>query len=253
LLLERWNKDDAKRALSDKDKIYQQVVELLTKVLKVDSKDIEAHQKLCDVILRRKTYKKAYAACAHAARLDPYHFRTQYYRGTTLRLLEKYHEAVESFEIAATLEPKNPSAQFFYGQSLARSGGDINLAIEAYNRSLQLQDNDGRVHAHMGVALAEVDRNEEAIDHLEKAILRDPETYRHKYNQLIRDLTKIVIAERELDGFDEDELIEFEANLKEKSESPVGGVSDESPDGEHTDESLDDEQGLVQDETADEL
>jgi len=105
----------------------------------------------------------------------------------------------------------------------------------------------------MGVALAEVDRNEEAIDHLEKAILRDPETYRHKYNQLIRDLTKIVIAERELDGFDEDELIEFEANLKEKSESPVGGVSDESPDGEHTDESLDDEQGLVQDETADEL
>jgi len=204
MLLERLESDSAKSVLADEKAVKKQAEELLEKAIKLDVGDWNAHLALCELMINLKRPKRAAIACKRASKLHPEHFHVQYYMGTAFKMLQKHKQAADAYKVAATLDPSDPSVHFFYGESILQMGGDIEKAVQAFQRSLELDSENPEVHSNLGLALAESDDAAAAVHHFQKAIDLDPVSYKGKYASVINELMTIVNAEKEMgsDDFD---------------------------------------------------
>jgi tetratricopeptide (TPR) repeat protein len=82
-----------------------------------------------------------------------------------------YVAAVRYFETAIRANADFAEAHFSLAGSLAKIPGRVPDAIKEYEAALQLRPNEGLVrvvHAKLGMLLADLGRNKEAIAHLEE-------------------------------------------------------------------------------------
>jgi tetratricopeptide (TPR) repeat protein len=86
----------------------------------------------------------------------------------------KYAEAVAAWKVAADKDPTDARPWNNIGVALAATG-KTNEAIEAYGKSLAMNNDSSQTHNNLGSALAEAGRFDEAMTHIRKAIELDPD------------------------------------------------------------------------------
>jgi len=63
---------------------------------------------------------------------------------------------------------------FYYLAEMARTGGDPDLASRDYRRALGCDDRNAKAHTGLGIVLAGLHRNQEAVRELQTAVRLDP-------------------------------------------------------------------------------
>ncbi len=86
----------------------------------------------------------------------------------------KYLEAVPAWKVAADKDPTDARPWNNMGVSLAASGKTSD-AIDAYVKSLAMNNDSSQTHNNLGSALAEAGRFDDAMAHIRKAIELDPD------------------------------------------------------------------------------
>lgn len=200
MLLERLSSDAAKSTLTDVETVYTEIERHLAVAIRLDPGSWDAHFTMCDVMLRNNKTTTAAKACLSAIELNPENAQIHFLRGTALRALNLYGQAADAFEVAATLSPSDADAHFFHAECAQMAGGNLHTVVDAFNKSLSIQDDNAEAHANMGLALAELDLNREAVNHLQKAIDLDPEAYKTKYAGVVKEMALIADTEDELGG-----------------------------------------------------
>jgi len=90
-----------------------------------------------------------------------------------LRSQNKLAEAVNAFQKAAELEPKNPIAQYNVGNIL-REARRLDEAVAAYRRAIDINPRFGAAHGNLSFTLRQMNRLPEAIAASRKAVSVDP-------------------------------------------------------------------------------
>ena len=121
-------------------------------------------------------------------------------RGTALKVLERFGEAADSFEITGALVPTDADAHFLHAECIQLAGGNVQAAVDAYNKSILIESDNAEAHAKMGLALAELDQNRDSVSHLRKAINLNPQLYGEKYAATLKEIALIADAEADLEG-----------------------------------------------------
>jgi tetratricopeptide (TPR) repeat protein len=86
----------------------------------------------------------------------------------------KYAEALPAWKIAADKDPTDARPWNNIGVALAASGKTSD-AIDAYGKSLAMNNDSSQTHNNLGSSLAEAGRFDDAIIHIRKAIELDPD------------------------------------------------------------------------------
>jgi len=102
--------------------------------------------------------------------------------GTSLLNQGNLNEAIQHFERALQLKPDSADAFNNLGGALSKQG-KLDEAIQYYERALQLKPDDAEAHNNLGVALADQGKPNEAIQHYERALQLDPD-YTEAHNNL---------------------------------------------------------------------
>ena len=102
--------------------------------------------------------------------------------GTTLLNQGNLNEAIQHFERALQIKPDSADAFNNLGGALAKQW-KLDEAIQYYERALQLKPDDAEAHNNLGVALADQGKLNEAIQHYERALQLDPD-YTEAHNNL---------------------------------------------------------------------
>lgn len=100
-----------------------------------------------------------------------------YLQGEALRTLERYDEALAPLGQAAALSPKSVHLWLAIGWCRKRTG-QIDLAIEALERAVQIGPDDALNHYNLACYLSLNGQKERALAHLAQALKIDP-SYRH--------------------------------------------------------------------------
>jgi tetratricopeptide (TPR) repeat protein len=93
--------------------------------------------------------------------------------GTTYLTITEYDKALKEFKRAVELNPKLPSVNSFYGQTLTRLG-DTEEAMAAFRRELEINPNDFDSCMQMGILLKQDQKPEEARDYFRRALTVRP-------------------------------------------------------------------------------
>jgi tetratricopeptide (TPR) repeat protein len=93
--------------------------------------------------------------------------------GTTHLTITEYEKALKEFKRAVELNPKLPSVNSFYGQTLTRMG-DTEEAMAAFRRELEINPNDFDSCLQMGILLKQDQKSDEARDYFRRALTVRP-------------------------------------------------------------------------------
>ncbi len=85
------------------------------------------------------------AALETAMRLNPDDARAPYYLGNFWYAHRQYDDAIECWERAVELEPRNPTAHRNLGLALMNKRGDAERALRHYERAFALDESDARI------------------------------------------------------------------------------------------------------------
>ena len=108
---------------------------------------------------------------------DPH---TQYLRGESLRMMERYEEAIAPLRRAAEIVPDDLHVWLALGWCYKRSG-QIQLAIDALEKALTAEPaEESLVHYNLACYWSLAGNKEQALEHLGQALAIDPD-----YRQLI--------------------------------------------------------------------
>ena len=93
--------------------------------------------------------------------------------GTTYLTVTEYEKELKEFKRAVELNPKLPSVNSFYGQTLVRMGA-TEEAIAAFRRELEVNPNDFDSCLQMGLLLKQDQKLDESRDYLRRALTVRP-------------------------------------------------------------------------------
>ena len=93
--------------------------------------------------------------------------------GTTYLTVTEYEKALNEFKRAVELNPKLPSVNSFYGQTLTRMGA-TEEAVAAFRRELEINPNDFDSCLQMGLLLKQDQKLDESRDYLRRALTVRP-------------------------------------------------------------------------------
>jgi len=93
--------------------------------------------------------------------------------GTTYLTITEYEKALKEFKRAVELNPKLPSVNSFYGQTLTRMGS-AEEAMAAFRRELEINPNDFDSCLQMGILLKQDQKLDESRDYLRRALTVRP-------------------------------------------------------------------------------
>ncbi len=94
-------------------------------------------------------------------------------KGTTLFQSAKYDKALEAFDKAIEINPRDSVAWYNKGFAL-RKLGKSDEAIKAYDKAIEINPQDSRVWDGKGGALMELGKSDEAIKAFDKALEINP-------------------------------------------------------------------------------
>ncbi len=126
-----------------------------------------------DSLAKLKRYEEAIEAYEKAIELDPKDAYAWVNKGFALDELKRYEEAIEAYEKAIELDPKNDFSWVSKGISLWQLKR-YEEAIEAYEKAIELNPKNDFPWVNKGISLSELTRYEEAIEAYEKAIEINP-------------------------------------------------------------------------------
>ena len=131
-----------------------------------------------------------------------------FYRATALRHLEQYENAINDFDRAIELDPKNPKAYHHRGITKYKLG-KYEEAINDFDKTIELNPKSTRAYNNRAIAKGELGKHEEAIKDYDKAIELDPD-YSYAYNN--RGSAKDELGEYKEAIIDYNEAIESDPN-----------------------------------------
>jgi adenylate cyclase len=151
--------------------------EFAQKAVRLDDKDAMAHAILGRVLSMRHQHDLAIAECDKAIELNPNLAQAQFGRGLALVLAGRPAEAVTNLEIAARLSPRDPNYYAFLlvfaWAELLR--GEYDSALEWARRAVAQPNSGVWGNATLAIALAHLDRRDEAREALDALIEEKPD------------------------------------------------------------------------------
>jgi tetratricopeptide (TPR) repeat protein len=126
--------------------------------------------------LEHSRYDEAIEAFEKAIEINPRDADAWYNKGIILakKDVARYDGAVDCFDVAIHLDPNN--AELWYNKGIALGClGKYSAAIKAFDDAIRIESNDAKIWCSKGVALRGLERYDDAIEALDKAIEIDPE------------------------------------------------------------------------------
>jgi tetratricopeptide (TPR) repeat protein len=151
---------------------YKKVIELLTPVETADPDNRAVAYMLGLALINDKQIEKGQARIDRILR-DGDSAEAHVMMGTTYLTITEYDKALKEFKRAVELNPKLPSVNSFYGQTLTRMGS-TEEAMAAFRRELEINPNDFDSCLQMGILLKQDQKLDEARDFFGRALLVRP-------------------------------------------------------------------------------
>lgn len=140
------------------------------RILSLDPKNAQMHVNkgaiLCDYLQR---FQEALECFNCAIKLDPEIIQAWTNKGVVLGHLGCFDEALEAFEKALSLDPKSATVLLTMGAMLNDRLGRSAEALEKFERALQINSSLPEAWHSRGVALRDLERNEEALESFGRA------------------------------------------------------------------------------------
>jgi adenylate cyclase len=151
--------------------------DMAQKAVRLDGRDAMAHAILGRVLSMRHQHDLAIAECDKAIELNPNLSQAQFGRGLALVLAGRPGEAVANLENAARLSPRDPN---YYAFLLIFAWADLlqgryDGALEWARRAVAQPNSGVWGNATLAIALAHLDRREEAREALDALIEEKPD------------------------------------------------------------------------------
>ncbi len=118
-------------------------------------------------------YTQAIESYDAAIQLDPKNFYVWYNKGMSLAELKEFDEAIEAYNTAIEIDPNSPSAWINKGISFSLQKKHEE-AIKAYDEAIKINKYEFSAWVNKGASFAELKRYNEAIEAYDKAIVINP-------------------------------------------------------------------------------
>jgi tetratricopeptide (TPR) repeat protein len=149
---------------------FKKVIELLTPIDRADNRAVDYMLGLA--LINDKQLAKGQERIERIMR-DGDSAEAHVMMGTTYLTINEYDKALKEFKRAVELNPKLPSVNSFYGQTLTRMG-DTEEAMAAFRRELEINPNDFDSCLQMGILLKQNQKLDEARDYFRRALTVRP-------------------------------------------------------------------------------
>jgi protein O-GlcNAc transferase len=146
---------------------------ILTRVLRIDSKNLPALHILGLIKVSQANYKESVNFLRRAAQISPDDASIQYNLAKALADSGNDKDAVAHHKKAVVLAPNNPDVWLSYGKT-ASNLGHYDDALVWYNKALSLKPDYAEAALNIGATLKELKRYEEAITFAEQALVMSP-------------------------------------------------------------------------------
>lgn len=151
---------------------YDQAIEDLASVLKLDSTNLKAHHLLADVYLDDFQSARALSTLQRAASLYPDSIRTKLKLSEFQLILKQYDQAFETLADIMKIHPGDPEALFMLGM-VYRDQGKTEQAIAAFQSAVERNPDMSEAWVILG-DLMDRTHNPLAIQYFDNAIRVDP-------------------------------------------------------------------------------
>ena len=152
---------------------YDQAIEDLARVMKLDSTNLKAHHLLADVYLDDYQSARALATLQRAVILYPDSINTKLKLSEFQLILKQYDQALETLADIMKIHPGNPEALFMLGM-VYRDQGKTDLAIAAFQSAVERNPDMSEAWVILG-DLMDRTNNPLAIQYFDNAIRVDPD------------------------------------------------------------------------------
>ncbi len=151
---------------------FKKVIELLTPVEKADPDNLAVAYMLGLALINDNRIDQGQARIERIMR-DGDSAEAHVMMGTTYLTLTEYEKALKEFKRAVELNPKLPTVNSFYGQTLTRMGA-TEEAMAAFRRELEINPNDFDSCLQMGILSKQDQKLDEARDYFRRALTVRP-------------------------------------------------------------------------------
>jgi tetratricopeptide (TPR) repeat protein len=151
---------------------FKKVVELLATIEKTEPENRAVAYMLGLALINDKQIEKGQVLIDRILR-DGDSAEAHLMMGTTYLVINDHEKALKEFKRAVELNPKLPTANSFYGQTLMRSG-ETDDALKAFRREIEINPNDFDSLLQMGILLKQDQKLDEARASFERALLVRP-------------------------------------------------------------------------------
>src|SRR5262249_16621398 len=159
--------------------------------LGVDPSSASAYSNRGSALKELKRFDDALASYDSALALKTDHPEVLFNRGTILQELERFEEALVSFDRALAVKPDYPDALINRGSAL-QSLDRLEEALASYDRAIALNPSYAQAHNNRGTVLKRLDRAAEALAAYDKAAALKPSYAEAHYNRghVLRDMRR---------------------------------------------------------------
>jgi tetratricopeptide (TPR) repeat protein len=127
-----------------------------------------AYMAMGDLQIKKGNLDKAENNFAKAASLEPRNFSAQFMHALVLQELNRLNEAIRAYLRALNLRPDDFQANANIGTAYLQAGEPQN-ALAYSKRAVELKPQDGAARANLGVVYQQLNRHEEAITEFQQA------------------------------------------------------------------------------------
>lgn len=157
-------------------KLLDEALAACDTALSLDSQNATFYSLRARVLLARREYQRAIAENQKAIDLNPTLAAAHCGLGDSLAYEGRYEESVNCFERAVSLSPNDPQlwAFYSYGALALLFNRDFETALKWIEQALLIPNCQFWAHAHQAVALAYLNRLDEAKQSLQKTLKQAP-------------------------------------------------------------------------------
>ena len=151
------------------------------KILKLDIKNIIAHNNLAYLYFLKKDYRKGIISSNSALKIKSNHIDALNNKGNCLKGLHKYNDALRCYEDALQIKPNFVNSLYNKANCL-QALNKYQEALECYNQVLKLKPNFINAINNKGNCFEKLDQYEEALKAYHKALKIKPDFLESIYN-----------------------------------------------------------------------
>ena len=150
-------------------KRYPEAVQIYDRACEINRDDFEAHLYAAQSCYELKDYERALSYGRRAERLDPNVYELQKLLGDIYKLQKDYDQAVAAYELALELDSDNPDVMISLAAAYMNSDR-IEPAKELLNHVLKMEPGRATAHRHLGYCCLLLGDVDGAIESYERAI-----------------------------------------------------------------------------------